>query len=429
MKRKILIILCLVYLLTNSLVFPASAANAGKCGDNATWSLSASGVLTISGSGEIMDYIYEGANLWPLIKAPWRSNASQVKKIVINSGITKIGDNAFCCLPNVTSVSIPNTVTVIGQAAFCEDKNLENVKIPNSVTTIETSAFKDCDKFTSITLPSNLKFLGGSVFEDCGKLRSISLPSTLSVLSAWTFAHCGNLKKITLPKGITKIESFAFGYSGVTSIELPSDLQEIEPNAFNSTDLTQITIPPKVTHIRQDAFTGCYSLKQIYFTGDAPSFGPHVFNMITTKAYYPNDNSSWTEAVRKNYGGTVTWIAYCGNEHTWGQWQTEREASCAKEGLMVRKCTKCDATEDKSIAKPVHRYKETVTARVVTKVAIPHIPVLLAAMNIKIIRPLLYRIFIRKQSSHLPVKRAVIPCIPAPSKALHPISVICVNIP
>lgn len=362
MKRKLLIVLCLAYLLTNCLVFSASAASSGECGDNATWSLSDSGVLTISGSGEIMDYIYEGANLWPLIKAPWRSKASQVKKIVINSGITKIGDNAFCCLPNVTSVSIPDTVTVIGQAAFCEDESLNNVKIPNSVTTIEKSAFKHCNKFTSITLPSNLKSLGGSAFRGCGNLKSITLPSTLSVISAWTFSYCGNLEKITLPKGITTIENFAFGYSGLTSIELPSSLLKILPNAFYDTNLTQITIPSQVTYIEQHAFGGCYKLTKVYFKGDAPSFDSHVFNQDTLKAYYPSGNATWTESVRKDYGGTVTWIAYCGNEHTWGPWQTERETSCAKQGLMVRKCTKCDATEDKSIAKTAHQYEETVMA-------------------------------------------------------------------
>ena len=362
MKRKLLIFFCLAYLLTNSLMFSVSAERSGECGDNATWHLSDDGVLTISGSGEIMDYIYEGANIYPLIKAPWRSSTSRVKKIVINPGITKIGKNAFCCLPNVTSVSIPDTVTVIGQAAFSDDTNLNNVKIPNSVTTIEKSAFKECDELTSITLPANLQVMGGCVFEGCGKLKNITLPSTLTMLSDWTFAYCANLEKITLPNGITTIGSFAFAYSAVASIELPSALQEIKPHAFYNTNLTQITIPSKVTYIGLDAFASCDSLKRVYFTGDAPSFDSHVFNSITVKAYYPDDNASWTEAVRKDYGGTVTWLAYCGKEHAWGQWKTEREASCAKEGLMVRKCTQCDVTEEKSIAKTAHQYKETVTA-------------------------------------------------------------------
>ena len=70
-------------MLMSLLVFPVSAETSGDCGNNATWSLSGAGVLTISGSGAISNYIYEGWEEWPDIKAPWREHASNVKKIVI----------------------------------------------------------------------------------------------------------------------------------------------------------------------------------------------------------------------------------------------------------------------------------------------------------------------------------------------------------
>ena len=361
MKRRLLIVLCLLCMLMNLLVFSVSAEASGDCGDNATWSLSDDGVLTISGTGAVRDYIYEGASLWPLIKAPWRSHSSRVKKIVINSGITRIGDNAFCCLPNVTTVSIPSTVTVIGEAAFCDNKSLNNVIVPNSVTTIEKSAFKNCTSLTDITLSSNLTSLGGSAFKGCESLSRIALPQKLSAISHWTFAYCESLKSITIPEGVTEIQNFAFGYSRLTSIKLPASLQKIAPNAFYASDLTQITIPENVTEIMQDAFASCRSLKRVQFMGSAPSFDSHVFNTITTTAYYPKDNSSWTEAVRQNYGGTVTWVAYCGSGHTWGQWKTEREATCAKAGLKTRSCTQCDMTEEESISKIAHQYEAVVT--------------------------------------------------------------------
>lgn len=361
MKRWLLTVFCLICMLMNLLAFSVSAETSGDCGDNATWSLSDTGVLTISGSGAIRDYIYEGANLWPLIKAPWRDYAFEVKKVVINSGITSIGDNAFCCLPNLTSVSIPSTVTVIGRAAFCDDTSLNNVVVPDSVKTIEQSVFKNCSSLTDITLSTNLTTLGESAFDSCGKLGSITLPPNLSCISYSTFAHCGSLKSITIPEGVTVIHNFAFGYSGLTSIKLPESLQKIAPNAFTASNLTQITIPANVTQINQDAFARCYSLERIQFVGSAPSFDSHVFNAITTTAYYPNGNSSWAEAVRQNYGGTVTWVAYCGSGHTWGQWKTEKEATCAETGLKVRSCAQCDMTEEESIAKTAHQYTSVVT--------------------------------------------------------------------
>jgi len=361
MKRRLWILLCIICMLIRVIPISVSAESFGDCGDSATWSLSDSGVLTISGSGSISDYIYSGASLWPFVKAPWRDYASKITKIVINPGITSIGENAFCCLTNVTSVSIPNTVTSIGQAAFADNTRLETITIPDSVTKIEQSAFIRCRALRNITLSSNLKILEGGCFQECSNLSNIQLPTGITKIGAWIFSYCGNLTSITIPEGVTCIETFAFAYSGLSSIRLPGSLQEIHPNAFNGTKLTQITIPAGVNHIFQSAFSLCERLNRIQFMGNAPSFDSNVFDYVNATAYYPKDNSSWTETVRQDYGGTITWVSYCGNEHTWGAWETEREPSCTKEGLLVRKCTQCDMTEENSIEKTAHSYREVVT--------------------------------------------------------------------
>jgi len=359
MKRRILCLLCLLCILVSCVPLHVGAAN--DCGENATWSLSEAGVLTISGTGPIRDYIYEGANLWPNIKAPWREQPSKVRQIIIEPGITAIGDNAFCGLTNLTSVSIPNTVTRIGQAAFHYDTKLNNVVIPDSVTYMEQSVFGNCSSLSSIKLSANLTFMGGQTFEHCSNLSSITLPAGLSVIGGRTFASCPKLKSITLPEGITEITNFAFAYSGLTSITLPSTLKKICPNAFWCCDLTQITFPAGTMQILQNAFGGCYNLKRIQFLGSAPDFDSHAFESVTATVYYPKDDPSWTEAVRQNYGGTLTWVGCCGNGHTWGQWQEDRKPTCSQTGLQSRGCTKCDITEEASIAMVPHRYEAQVT--------------------------------------------------------------------
>lgn len=361
MKRRLLIVLCLLCMLMNLLVFSVSAETSGDCGDNATWSLSDGGVLTISGTGAIRDYIYEGANLWPLIKAPWRDYASKVKKVVVNSGITRIGDNAFCCLPNVTSVSIANTVTSIGQAAFCDMKALTKITLPESVTEVEQSLFNRCKSLKTVNLPKGLKTLTGGMFKDCVSLKSIELPKGIKEIQGTTFENAG-LTSITIPEGVTSIETDAFQFcSSLKSVKLPNSLKKIGLCAFDSSAITSIVIPKNVTHIVQSAFSGCYDLKSIRFEGNAPEMDSHIFEPITATAYYPRDNATWTEAVRRNYGGTITWVAYCGSGHTWGQWNTEREPTCAKAGLKTRSCTQCDMTEEESIAKLAHQYEAVVT--------------------------------------------------------------------
>ena len=68
---------------------PQHTETSGACGDNLTWALDlASGVLTISGSGDMYDYTNSDA-------APWYSNKDSIKTVVINEGVTSIGAFAF----------------------------------------------------------------------------------------------------------------------------------------------------------------------------------------------------------------------------------------------------------------------------------------------------------------------------------------------
>jgi len=71
-----------------------------------------------------------------------------------------------------------------------------------------------------------------------------------------------------------------------------------------------------VTRIGYEAFYGC-NLGQIRFQGSAPEIAQDAFTDVTTTAYYPAGDPTWTEAVRQNYGGDITWVAY-GPEGTTG---------------------------------------------------------------------------------------------------------------
>ena len=56
--------------------------------------------------------------------------------IVINEGVTKIGDRAFNGCSSITSVIIPNTVTNIGDRAFYNCSSIKTAKIPEGIQTI-----------------------------------------------------------------------------------------------------------------------------------------------------------------------------------------------------------------------------------------------------------------------------------------------------
>ncbi|MBQ7345825.1 MAG: leucine-rich repeat protein, partial [Oscillospiraceae bacterium] len=91
----------------------------GICGD-LEWVLGSDGVLTFSGEGAMEDYADPSETMW-------HEYADQITAVVFGDGATTIGTNAFFCLTQLTTVTIPATVTVIGEGAFSGCDSLTDV--------------------------------------------------------------------------------------------------------------------------------------------------------------------------------------------------------------------------------------------------------------------------------------------------------------
>ena len=89
--------------------------------------------------------------------APW---GTAIKAVVIEDGVTNIGEDAFCGYKNLTSVTIPDSVTSIGSSAFDGCTGLTSVTIPDSVTNIGGSAFYNCTGLTSVIIPDSVTSIG-----------------------------------------------------------------------------------------------------------------------------------------------------------------------------------------------------------------------------------------------------------------------------
>ena len=64
--------------------------------------------------------------------------------MTISEGVILIGDYAFCCCSNLTSITIPDSVISIGWNTFQNCGNLTSVTIGEGVTIINGAAFYDC---------------------------------------------------------------------------------------------------------------------------------------------------------------------------------------------------------------------------------------------------------------------------------------------
>ena len=217
----------------------------GKNGDNVIATLdTVTGVMTISGTGAMADYVVENDQ-------PWYGQKGSIKKIVIENGVTTIGNTAFFRHTELTEVDMSNATSLekIGQYAFVD-----------SCTGVKTIDLSKAIK---------LKEIGKDAFYGCG-VESVTFPqnSQLTEIGIEVFAHCNNLKNIVIPETVTKIGGSAFQYAGLTGIEIPASVTDIGNFAFEQTKLTSIKIPASVTNIGIFAF-GCENLQTVTFADDS----------------------------------------------------------------------------------------------------------------------------------------------------------------
>lgn len=251
------------------------------------WSFD-NGTLIVSGSGAM---VFEDS-------PPWSVHKDEIETVIIEPGITSIGDNAF---------------------RGCE--NLKDVTIPEGITSIGDHAFYFCRSLTSVTLPKGVTSIGSLAFGQCTDITELSIPDSVSVLGTMAFNACRSVREFHIPNGITVIPSGAFGLcESAVTFRIPDSVTTIEDNAFSQcSSLSYITIPGSVKSIGSYAFGSSNKLSRIIFAGDAPTAGHGAFGYrlneyvdgtITTTAYYPLNNSTWTEQARTAFGGNTTWRTY-----------------------------------------------------------------------------------------------------------------------
>ena len=111
--------------------FWKDAPVSGTTGD-CNWSFDKNtGTLTISGKGKTADYEWG--------EAPWFTYKDEIKNIVIEDGVTGIGDMNFIDCSKVTDINIPSSVESIGRAEFA-NTGIKSIAIPATVKTIGKNA-------------------------------------------------------------------------------------------------------------------------------------------------------------------------------------------------------------------------------------------------------------------------------------------------
>ena len=138
------------------------------------------GTLVISGNGEMEDYDEANYDLMLfLMDATMEEVMNNTEKymgpngfiykynptnLIIEEGVTKVGNISFRDISPLVNVTLPSTVTTIGEYAF-SGTSVESIDIPYGVITIGLHSFSDTN-LTRVKLPSSVLTVEYSAFSD-----------------------------------------------------------------------------------------------------------------------------------------------------------------------------------------------------------------------------------------------------------------------
>ncbi|MCQ2354346.1 MAG: leucine-rich repeat protein [Clostridia bacterium] len=290
-------------------------SRSGSCGETANWTL-IDGTLTVSGTGTMTTY--SAAN-----PAPWNEFAPYIRNIVVEDGVTSVGNYAFnACsaakslylgkdVKNVAGYSFNNTslesIEVSEYNVYFTDSGNCLIKISGkrlilgcadsvipadeSVTVIGSRAFAGCTGLNEITIPANITDIWVNAFAGCSNLTDVTYDGAVT---GWNdIAICsGNneLKNAQLHFTVTAIsgtcgakavwtldENGLMVISGSGSMTIFSSPEDTPWHAHRS-EITDVRIKDSVTTIGAYSFSDCSNLRSIYI-------GKGVTN-IGTRALY-----------------------------------------------------------------------------------------------------------------------------------------------
>ena len=280
----------LLLLLSLSVCFVCFAADeSGGCGSGLTWTYNdATKTLTISGSGAMNDYKASSTQAVASTNAPWYSHYSEITRITIESGVTKIGNNAFRRFNCLTQIELPNSVETIGQYAFAFCTSLVSASFSAGLKSIGSYAFNKDTALTTINIPDSVESIADYAFFKC-PITDLSLGKSLETIGTFAFSQC-KLVNVTMFNKVAVIGDSAFAKQNNRATDVISHVY------YNGTETEWNNI---IIGQSNEALTNA----QLHFGGE-PGTHTHSYTSTITKT------ATCTET------GVRTYTCTCGDSYT-----------------------------------------------------------------------------------------------------------------
>lgn len=247
-RKIVAFILCICICITSISVEAKTKKATGKDGKYITWNYDEkTKTLIFSGKGPISDFEMDGHSAEP----EWYDWSKETEHIVVEEGITSIGDWIFQDFWIVKSVSLPETLKEIGKNAFFDNKELRLCNLPSNLENIGAYAFFACEKLELSVFPKALKAIGEYSFCGCNKFKTVSFPKNVKKIPNGILSECKSLSDINFHDKVEVIPQYAFSYCpNIKKIKIPENVRTVNMSAFIGTSLKKIILPKKVQVIK-----------------------------------------------------------------------------------------------------------------------------------------------------------------------------------
>ncbi len=278
--------------------------------------------LTLTaGTGTMQNYSTSYSSSAYYQYTPWYESRTFLKEIVIENGVTNIGNYAFYYNTNLECITIPDSVTAIGTNAFTNCTRLNTVyygSTQDDWNKISISAENEPLTSAAIYTVTDSNTLGDNLtwkyYADTGRLSisgtgdmtdwstanetpwhsysasvlSVIIDDGVTSIGAYAFVNCTNLSDVTIPTSVTSIGSNAFGDSvNITDVHYgsdPDDWAKITVDIGNNA-LTHAKYH-YVSHFVDSGYFGEFIEWELYSDGTLTIVGEGgMYNCVSADAY------------------------------------------------------------------------------------------------------------------------------------------------
>ena len=205
-------------------------------------------------------------------------DSQYVSHIVVNDYIHTLGENAFCNIPVLETISLPDTITSVGENVFANPGKKVMARFRGVDGTIDASVY---DGKTSgicyIYIENGIKNIGKYAFANSDTVQGVEIVSA-DTIDDYAFSNCSAIKQIYIDS-VVNINDYAF-YNDIAidDLVIKEDLINIGSHAFDSCKLIpKVKLPDTVRNIGAYAFYDCNSMKSINIPAGVEKINEYTF--------------------------------------------------------------------------------------------------------------------------------------------------------